>query len=418
MGRKFRFPRSERRSAKDFLAVAGISAVAAVAVVGAVVTADSGEVSHTVATEPVHAPAQSSAQASAQQLQGVREVWRSPNETPQLNAQRGGVLLQDGSHHVTMKEVATGREVWEYTAADPICGAEMNWSQTILVMRSNKGCGEVVSLQTSTGQYSNTRAGLASQDVAVQRSNDHVGTISDRRVELWRNDLVRTVEVGHVEVPTQPGKQKHAGCAIGSALWRTELLAVIQNCADNSVVRLMKATPEEASEPEDHGEWELPRGSTLVAIGQDRAVAYVPASAGGAPEFRIFHEDGKTVDTAPAAASDLLESQNSDGFSAATADLPHQMTWWDGQRLVAFNPATMLPEWTIDNAIGTGAAMGERALIPVAEGIAVVNWNDGHVDRVVPVDRSGYAGPVTLTVSGTFIIEQRGGETVAMEAQF
>jgi hypothetical protein len=47
-------------------------------------------------------------------------------------------------------------------------------------------------------------------------------------------------------------------------------------------------------------------------------------------------------------------------------------------------------------------------LVPVADGLAVVNPADGAVQRVIPVNHPTGDGPVIPAVSGTMVIEQRG----------
>ena len=66
--------------------------------------------------------------------------------------------------------------------------------------------------------------------------------------------------------------------------------------------------------------------------------------------------------------------------------------------------------------MGVGAMYGNALLVPVKEGIAVVNPRNGQTERVITVDRGGYAGPVTVGVSNGHIVEQRGTELVGLAA--
>ena len=423
-----RLPPAERNSPKDWYAVAAIVLAIAVVIAVCVFTAPVQRVESTVASNPLSANETGRA-PSSDGPRALTETWSTPDPSQPLTVGKGGVLVRKDDHTVVMLRAATGEQVWRYRAADPICSSASNGGYTLVVTRSAKGCGEVVSLNTEDGSYHATRAALASDKVAIQSSNDNVGTVSSTRVELWRDDLVRTVEVGKVEAPAQAGKQLHPACQIGSALWRKDLLAVMQRCeeanvdveadqhdGDKGYVRLMKTVPEDSSEPEDHTSWTLPYDAVLVAVSQDRALVYVPTGPDTA-EFQVLNKDGEAdkVQTFVAPYSTLAHNASA-GFSPETADLPENMTWWDGQRLIGFNPASLAPTWTVEGALGTGAAMSDRLLVPVRDGIAVVNWSTGKTERVIPVDRGGAEGPVKLAVQGRYVIEQRSTGTTVLEA--
>ena len=81
-----------------------------------------------------------------------------------------------------------------------------------------------------------------------------------------------------------------------------------------------------------------------------------------------------------------------------------------------FTPTELRVDHIVDGALGTGVAVDDRLLVPTAEGIAVVNWSSGEVERTIDVDREGYSGPVSLTLAGTAIVEQRGSTAVALTA--
>ncbi|MDN6461206.1 MAG: hypothetical protein L0J94_06175, partial [Corynebacterium flavescens] len=71
----------------------------------------------------------------------------------------------------------------------------------------------------------------------------------------------------------------------------------------------------------------------------------------------------------------------------------------------------------LGEAIGTPVAAGPELLVPVPEGIAVVDASNGSTRYTIPVDRGDYRGAVYLSLAGESIIEQRGDVAVALSAR-
>lgn len=334
----------------------------------------------------------------------------SLTDGPQSSATRGAEIAQTTAPG-EQKPHTEATPHWEYSREYPLCSIGSAWDSVVLTYRTAAGCGDVVALDAATGQYDATRSAVAPDVVGGVQSNDRVGIVSAQRVELWRSDLVRTVEYGSVEAPQEPNSQPNANCSIHSALTRTELLAVVEHCPDDpqhSVLRLQEATPEDSRVPEVNSSIGLDHpGAHVVAIGQDAAAVYLP---GEQPELMSFNTDGtRTSQRRVVKAADL------GNFTVpATADLPHHMTWFDGHRLYFFTPNELAVEHIIEAALGTGVAVEGKALVPTEFGISVVNWNNGEIERTIPLDRGDYRGPVSLAVAGEHIVEKRGTELVVL----
>ncbi|NLF91197.1 MAG: hypothetical protein GX570_07625, partial [Corynebacterium marinum] len=101
-------------------------------------------------------------------------------------------------------------------------------------------------------------------------------------------------------------------------------------------------------------------------------------------------------------------------FAPVTADLPHHVSFFDGERLYLLGPDDLEVRQVVEDAAGTGVAVGGRLLAPTSEGIAVVDWDTGETEKTIPVDRGGYDGMVTLGVAGATVVEKRGGQTVGL----
>lgn len=58
--------------------------------------------------------------------------------------------------------------------------------------------------------------------------------------------------------------------------------------------------------------------------------------------------------------------------------------------------------------------MAGRLLLPVPDGISVVDLSTGVSTADIPVDRGDYDGPIQMSVIGDVIVEQRGSDVVAL----
>lgn len=401
-------------SRKDWIATGVITAVCAFAVGGAYVTSDI----RSAALTTENTPGDTEVQVLAEAPNKLAEAYTLdnagvPGEHKPLVA-AGLVITNDArTVHATNQD---GSEAWSYSRKnDDICSLGTAWGKVVVTYRTGVGCGDVVSIDAATGQYANTRSAINSEDVVSVTSNDRIGTVSTDRIDLWRSDLVRTVEYGDVEAPQEPDMQPNADCTISSALTRTENVALTESCPNESGtwMRLMKGTPEDSRKPEVTTNVQLPEdGARLVAIGQEAATAYVP---GPTPALRSFDKTGTETATCTVAESpDVTEGTTP--FAPATADLPHHMSWFDGTRLYLFTPTELKVDRVFEDAIGTPVAVGERMLMPTDKGIAVVDWATGETERTIPVDRGSYSGPVYLAMAGTTIVESRGAQTVVLAA--
>lgn len=324
-----------------------------------------------------------------------------------------GVVIGTEGGTVTAYDAATGDTLWTYERDLPLCMVTQLDGAVVATYKNNAGCGDVTSIRFTEGTYKDTRSAPAPDEVSPVFSNSYVGTVSPESVELWRNDLVRTVIYGDIPNPQEPKFQPHADCTITSALTRTKLLALTETCPDGKTwLRLQNSKPEDSRKPEVSGDVELTPGSYLVAIGEDTASVLSPAGEGDASGFFLsYNEEGKSMGFSPTSAT---ITPDSDIFTPAVGDLPHNMSWFDGSALHLFEPTRLVEEYTLDDAIGTGDAVGEKILVPVDGGIAVYDLPQTTPEFVIPVDRGDYTGPVHVRVTGKTIVEKRGETVVAL----
>lgn len=404
-------PAPLRRTRGDLIASAVIAIVVALALVGVVTFADVRQVHAeraefvpNVARPLTDLPAELTAEWQAEQ-HGL------PGQNRPVVA--AGMTIVTEQHGVRAL-APDGAQVWRYARDNrQLCQLMGAWDTAILVFRNSAGCGDVVALDGATGQYSAARSAPAPDMVHPVASNSRVGIVSPERVELWRSDLVRSVEYGQVHAKQEPHQQPHEDCAITSAATRTELLVTTERCPDDdhaSWLRFQEVTPKDSRAPKIDGEVHLEEGARIVAVGQDAAAVYVPVDP---PRLKGFRRDGEQLFDREVAQAPAVE-ETGVPFSPQTADLPHAMTWFDGQRLYLFHPTNLDVIASFDDAIGTGVAIGSHLVYPSAAGLTVVDPDSGEVVRTVAIKRAQSDGPIALAVAGDRIIEQRGTEVVGL----
>lgn len=365
-------------------------------------------VDHVVADEPFAATT-----ALDRAPESLTEIWSVPAPRSSAPFTVDGLVIAADDHGVTALDPATGEPAWSYHRDVALCEAMVSNGRVVTVFRGPAGCGEVTSLNASDGSYAATRRGLSSDEIEPVRSNDRSGARTDRMVELWRDDLVRTVEYGVVEATSEPGLQPHPGCTIADALTRGSVLAVINDCPDGHRLVIQEATPEETREPELHADVALDGPARLVAIGQRAAAILVDG------EVRTYSKEGVPGPSwrpAPGELPDAASDGGSPAPVAATADLPHHMTWFTGSALAALRPDDLSLDFVVPHALGTGVAVGEELLVPMAGGLVRIDWNTGTPLGVIPVARGALAPgeSVTTAVAGDVIVEKRGDELVGL----
>lgn len=390
-----------RRTRRDLLVTGALAALAVAAVTGVAVTAPTNgsqlhPASSSVATDPLAAPPTALTEAFT-----LADAELPGQHRPLTVA---GLLITTDGFTVRAHDPA-GDEAWRYERDREICAVGTAWHQVTIAYRGPAGCGDVVAIDAQTGQYDSTRSAIAGEQVVPVESNDRFGILSPERVELWRSDLVRTVEYGAVEAKQEPASQPNEDCTLTSALTRTESLVTTEACPDGTWLRFQATTPEDSRTPELLGEIAVADESRLVAIGQEAAAVYSP---GPEPQLLSYDPDGTLLesrDVAPAAEPSGLDAP-------ATADLPHHMSWFDGERLYLLGPTRLQVSQIFEDAIGTGVAVGESFLYPTADGIAVADPDTGETHTTLPVARG--TGAVSLSLAGGTIVEKRGDQVVGL----
>ncbi|QBJ95299.1 hypothetical protein ERC79_04535 [Rhodococcus sp. ABRD24] len=344
--------------------------------------------------------------------ESLHEIWRSPSPATTAPVVAGGAVATGEGGTVTGRDRLTGAELWRYQRDLDLCGVIGAWNTVVSVYRDHRGCSQVTQLAGATGVREAQRTSDADDSVALSYDGTYVVSRGSSRMELWRSDLVRTLEYGRVDAPVNPGKQPHPGCGLSSAAASGTRVSVLQHCPGEPVERItvLDAAPKDSQEPEEFGSAVLTDlqspGARIIASSGDRTAVYLPAGPTAGPRIGVYDGTGNPVAQYPVttdADADAVAARNGSVF-----------TWWTGTDLVALSSTELAPRWTYPGALGPGSLMAGSLIVPVTGAIAVLDPSTGTQQRLIPVIRDSDVAPISTAVLGDVVLEQRGDDVVAL----
>jgi hypothetical protein len=319
------------------------------------------------------------------------------------------------------RDAATGAVRWSYGRDVPLCTVGAGFptrdgGRVLALHRAGEWCSELTSLRPESGVRDRQR-NLDVRGTRLLDGGSLVTATGPRYLEVFRSDLVRTVEYGDVPTPRQVGRQPRARCASTGFAATAGRLAVLQRCPDEPTDRLTVLRPDgaEADKPEEELSVPLPvAGATLVAASEDRVAVALP----GPPRLALFDRSGAEVGLIGLDVPEAdLARPPTDGVAAVSGSAPDAgddlVYWWTGSRTVALDGLDLTPVRTLPDTLGPGTDYAGRRLVPVPAGLALLD-RAGRVERVLPVARSDRTAPVSSAALGDVLLEQRGAELVAL----
>src|SRR5271163_1753052 len=399
----------ERRTKADVLAAAAIAAVVAVAAALIWWTSDARATISRPAAGPPPSP------RSAREVPAsLKQLWTAPNApTDQPVAVAGTVVTADG-RAVQGRDPVTGQVRWSYSRGSDLCGVAGVYRYAVAVYRDDRGCGQVSTIDGSTGSRGPARSSYA--DDRVNLSSDGITILSagDTRLELWRSDMVRMLSYGEIDARVKPSsKGLHTGCRFVSAAASSAAVSVLGACGSQADLRLTLLRPsKEEDEPELRDVPEpgigVGSGARVLAVAETRTAVYLPVPQ---PRVDVVDETGTTV------GSTLLPKPPS---ASSVASRPGNLvTWWTGDKVMVFDAANLTYRYSIGAAgpsvpVGPATMMAGKLLVPVTDGIAVCDPVTGVGEGFLLVSRQPGSPPVIPAVSGSQVLEQRGNTLVAL----
>ncbi|WP_454561688.1 Rv3212 family protein [Mycobacterium haemophilum] len=404
--------RPERRTKADIMAAVTIAVVLATAASLIWWTSDA----RATLSRPAATPAPNPTPAREVPA-SLNQLWAAASPATTAPVVVGGAVVTGDGRQVDGRDPATGESRWSYARDSDLCGVSWVYHYAVAVYRDDRGCGQVSTIDGSTGRRGAARSSYADPHVRLSSDGTAVLSAGDTRLELWRSDMVRMLAYGEIDARVKPsGRGLHSGCTLESAAASSSAVSVLEACANQADLRLVLLRPgKEDDEPQQRLVAEpgvrSGSGARVLTVSDTNTAVYLPGEAGAQPRVDVIDETGTTV------ASTLLAKPPSS--SAVVSQTGNLVTWWTGDTLMVFNQNNLTLRYTIAAGettapVGPGVMMAGQLLVPVTGEIGVYDPLSGANNRYIPVSRPPSNSAVIPTVSGATVFEQRGDTVVAL----
>jgi hypothetical protein len=351
----------------------------------------------------------------------LNQLWTAASPATTAPVVVGGTVTTGNGRQVDGRDPATGESRWSYARDSDLCGVSWVYHYAVAVYQDDRGCGQVSTLDGSTGRRGSARSSYADPHVRLSSDGTTMLSAGDTRLELWRSDMVRTMAYGETDARVKPSARGlHSGCKLVSAAASSSTVSVLEACQNQADLRLVLLRPgKEDDEPQQHvvsePGIEADSGARVLAVWENNTAVYLPGTSGAQPRVEVVDETGTTV------SSNLLPKPPSNpGVVSQAGNL---VTWWTGDTVMVFEATNLTLRYTIAAGettvpLGPGTMMAGQLLVPVTGAIGVYDPVNGANNRYIPVNRPPNTlepgKPVVPTVSGSRVFEQRGNTVVAL----
>ena len=319
---------------------------------------------------------------------GFTEAWRAASGATPAPVVAGPVVVTGDGDAVTGRDALTGEVRWSYTRDVPLCtvGAgfpDNEGGRALALYRNGTWCSELTSLHPDTGTRDRQRNPDVHPGTRLLDGGSLVTATGPTYLEVFRSDLVRTVEYGDVPTPRQVGRQPRPNCESTGFAATSGRLAVLQRCPDEPADRLTVLIPDGAEADKPQEEFSVPltvSNATLVAVSDDRVAVALPDP----PRLEVLDRSGIRVGLVglDVPAADLARPP-ADGVAAVTTD-DDRVYWWTGSQTVALDALDLTPDWTLPDTLGPAVGYAGELLVPVPAGVAVLAADTGPGHRHPP----------------------------------
>lgn len=406
----------------------------------------------------------------------LTESWRAPTD-PELGAviSPGGVVVTTTTHGMTALDASTGAERWSYrrdnrelcAVGSPDTDAAAvtstgHLSGITAVYRVGDWCSAVQNFDAVTGERGRTRTSPNEAGGELLFGGNAAGWWAPTLLELWRYDLVLMTRYGIEPNPTNSGTQ-HVGCTFTDMAIALDQFATIEHCAEQGPNARVTLHFNDAGSKRTDGKWDKfefePRmdvdtGSPVAVIAAvsihrvlvlvtepepalvlydaagteisrtpvDLTVDEITAAADGRPLPRLVTDNASYAKVGDTVLVMGEESVTTDAPATAITTSTPAAT----ETSAAPSTAPAAPEqvtvtslefkYAVPDALGLPAEEGSDLLVPVADGLLVLDRETGPAGatRTIPLTREGWVGPIQVGVVGETVIEVRGDVVVGL----
>jgi len=155
-----------------------------------------------------------------------------------------GVVITADDHAVTGHDAVTGEFRWSYGRENlPLCAigsgdvdapgvTRRGKVRGVMVVSEKNGyCSQVMLLDPDTGARHYYRTSPNQVDGSLAFGGPYAAWMGPTRVELWRDDLVRTIQYGDEPNPPKPNAT-HTGCTFTDIALADDQFATVEHCSD------------------------------------------------------------------------------------------------------------------------------------------------------------------------------------------
>lgn len=394
-----------------------------------------------------------------------------------------GVVVTTDRHAVTAHDAVTGVVRWTYTRSNRnLCAvgsgdigpADMNSSSSVAgivtVFDENGFCSQVMTFDPVTGNRNKIRTSPNQEPGSLAFGGPYAGWLGSNRVEVWRNDLVRTIQYGEQQNPPKPG-QSRSGCTFTDLALAANQFATVEHCpAEGSNARVVLNFDDPGAVTNHPEGWDIfqhairtdintgAKAARIVGVTSDRVAVLVSDPK---PAVVVYDATGKETSrsqvSVPAAAIAAADRTTAPVVTPAIQTETRRLSFIGRSVLAistptvqgvppttAFSATSSSPstssgvltglaapktadiadlrlDWVAGGARGLPAVLDATILLPTDKGLATFDSAGGpsglgadQGTRVIPVQRGTYRGRVDATAVGSMVVEERGSTVVGL----